>query len=85
LKSPTRGDWVGWVGTYDDIVHGREGQYRVRLMENHKGGDCAYPGVECLPDGTFVTTTYGHWIKGEKPYIMSVRFKLEELDRMVKK
>src|SRR5439155_5737823 len=29
--SPTRGDWVGWVGTYEDIVNGREGQYRVDL------------------------------------------------------
>jgi len=80
LVSPTRGDWVGWVGTYDDIVRGREGQYRVRLMDNTKGADCAYPAVEVLPDGTFVTTTYGHWTKGEKPYIASVRFKLEELD-----
>ena len=26
LQSPTRGDWVAWVGTYDDIVGGREGQ-----------------------------------------------------------
>ena len=24
--SPTKGDWVGWVGTYEDIVHGRDGQ-----------------------------------------------------------
>ena len=61
LESPTKGDWAGWVGTYEDIVNGREGQYRVRLMDNHKSGDCAYPGVEVLPDGTFVTTTYGHW------------------------
>ena len=80
LDSPTKGDWVGWVGTYDDIVAGREGQYRVRLMDNTLGYDCAYPGVEILPDGTFVTTTYGHWIKGEQPFIVSVRFKLEELD-----
>ena len=79
--SPTKGDWVGWVGTYEDIVQGREGQYRVRLMDNTKGADCAYPGVEVLPDGTFVTTTYGHWTEGELPYIVSVRFKLEELDR----
>ncbi len=78
--SPTRGDWVGWVGTYDDIVQGREGQYRVRIMDNTKGADCAYPGVEVLPDGTVVTTTYGHWTKGEQPYIVSVRFKLAELD-----
>ncbi len=78
--SPTKGDWVGWVGTYEDIVRGREGQYRVRLMDNKKGSDCAYPAVELLPDGTFVTTTYGHWAEGAAPYIMSVRFTLEELD-----
>jgi hypothetical protein len=79
-ESPTRGDWVGWVGTYDDIVNGREGQYRIRLMDNHVRTDCAYPGLELLPDGTFVTTTYGHWIKGESPFIVSVRFKMEEID-----
>jgi len=79
-ESPTHGDWVAWVGTYDDIVAGREGQYRVRLMKNHRGQDCAYPGVELLPDGTLVTTTYGHWTAGEQPYIVSVRLKLSELD-----
>ncbi|MBX3413737.1 MAG: sulfatase-like hydrolase/transferase [Pirellulales bacterium] len=80
LESPTAGDWVAWVGTYDDIIAGREGQYRVRLMKNHRGRDCAYPGVELLPDGTLVTTTYGHWTAGEEPYIVSVRLKLAELD-----
>lgn len=80
LESPTKNDWAGWVGTYEDIAKGREGQYRVRLMKNHKSGDCAYPGVEVLPDGTFVTTTYGHWTPGEQPYIVSVRFRLSELD-----
>jgi hypothetical protein len=83
-ESPTRGDWVAWVGTFDDIVKGREGQYRVRLMDNTKGADCAYPGVEVLPDGTFVQTTYGHWTEGEEPYIVSVRLKLEELDRLAR-
>lgn len=78
--SPTKGDWVGWVGTYDDIVKGNEGQYRVRLMDNTKGSDCAYPGVEVLPDGTFVTTTYGHWTQDEMAYVVSVRFTLKELD-----
>ena len=80
LESPTKGDWVAWVGTYDDIAKGREGQYRVRLMDNTKSGDCAYPGVEVLPDGTFVTTTYGHWTTNQQPYIASVRLKLAELD-----
>ena len=84
LESPTKGDWVAWVGTYEDIANGREGQYRVRLMDNHKAADCAYPGVEVLPDGTFVTTTYGHWTEGELPYVVSVRLKLDELDKMAK-
>jgi hypothetical protein len=80
LESPTRGDWVAWVGRYEDIVEGREGQYRVRLMDNHHKADCAYPGVEILPDGTFVTTTYGHWTKGKPPYVVAVHLSLEELD-----
>ena len=79
-QSPTKGDWVGWVGTYEDLVEGREGQYRVRLMDHTKGSDCAYPAIELLPDGTIVCTTYGHWTKDEEPYIVSVRFKMEELD-----
>lgn len=80
LESPTKGDWVAWVGTYDDIRNKREGQYRVRLMDNHVSADCAYPGVEILPDGTFVTTTYGHWTPKEQPYIVAVRLTLAELD-----
>ncbi|MDX2039916.1 MAG: sialidase family protein [Acidobacteriota bacterium] len=84
-ETPTKGDWVGWVGRYEDIAKQREGQYRVRLMDNHKNksgweADCAYPGVEILPDGSFVTTTYGHWIPNEAPYIVSIRLKLKELD-----
>jgi len=82
VDTPSEGDWVGWVGTYDDLVEGSEGQYRLRLRDNKKGADCAYPGVECLPDGTFVTTTYGHWDAGESPYILSVRFRLEEIDAL---
>ena len=81
---PYEGDWVGWVGTWDDIVQGRNGQYFVRLKDNTKGYDTTYPGVEVLPDDTFVVTTYGHWIKDEAPYILSVRFKLSELDAMAK-
>lgn len=81
--SPTKGDWVVWVGRFEDLVSGREGQYRVRLMDNKDSWDAAYPGLELLPDGTFVSTTYGHWVEGEEPFIVSVRFDLEELDRRV--
>jgi hypothetical protein len=64
------------------LVGGRDGQYFVRLKDNTKGYDTAYPGVEVLPDDTIVTTTYGHWTEGQPPYILSVRLKLEELDAM---
>lgn len=84
-KSPTKGDWVAWIGRYKDIVEGKQGQYRVRLMQNHRGADCAYPGVEVLPDGTFVCTTYGHWTRGQQPYIVSVRFTLREIDERAKR
>jgi hypothetical protein len=79
--SPTEGDWVGWVGKWEDLVKGTPGQYRIRFKDNIHSWDCCYPGVELLPDGTFVVTTYGHWEKDKEPYIVSVRFNMEELDR----
>jgi len=80
--APFEGDWVGWVGRYQDLAEGRPGQYIVRLMDNHLKADCAYPGVEVLPDGAVVATTYGHWTSGEEPYVVSVRLNMEELDAL---
>ncbi len=83
--SPTAGDWLGWVGRFEDILAGREGQYRVRLGDNRHAWDCAYPGVEVLPDGTVVTTTYGHWDEGQPPYIICRRLTLADLDARLKR
>lgn len=80
--SPTEGDWVGWVGTYQELKAGGKGDYRVRIKDNTHQWDCAYPGVEILPDQTIVTTTYGHWDEGEKPYIRAARFRLHQLDAL---
>lgn len=82
-ESPTRGDWVGWVGHYEDLHTGEAGMYRIRLKDNHHAWDTAYPGVELLPDGRFVVVTYGYWTAGEAPYILGVRFTLAELDARV--
>jgi hypothetical protein len=82
--SATGGDWIGWVGTYEDIAQNRPGQYRIRFKDNKNRWDSTYPGVEILPDGTFVTTTYGHWDEGQSPYIVSIRFNLAELDNRLK-
>ncbi len=83
-SSPWRGDWVGWLGRYEDLRRGKRdpwaGEARVRLMDNTYAADTAYPGLEVLPDGTFVTTTYGHFTPGEEPWIASVRFTTAELD-----
>jgi len=78
--SPTHGDFVAWVGTYDDIVNLREGQYRVRLLESPTKMDLGYPGLELLPDGTFVATTYAVINEGEEHSVVSVRFTMDDLD-----
>ena len=84
-KTPS--DFVGWVGTYDDLVNCGEGQYRLRLIENSKyqpdnPGFTGYPGLERLPDGTFVATTYAVLSPGPIASIVSVRFKLSEVDEL---
>jgi len=79
--SPTRNHFVAWVGTYEDILAGRDGQYQVKLLHSYKGGDCGYPGLELLPDGTFVATTYVKYREGpEQNSVVSTRFTLNELD-----
>lgn len=85
LDSPTRGHFVAWVGTYDDIKAGREGQYRIKLLHSNAGGDCGYPGMERLPDGTIVATTYIKYRPGNmKHSVVSTRFTLAETDKMLR-
>jgi hypothetical protein len=80
-QSPTRGHFVAWVGTYDDIRYRRPGAYRIKLLHSYAGGDCGYPGVERLPDGTIVATTYIKYRPGaEKHSVVSTRFTLHETD-----
>ena len=81
-SSATAGDWVAWVGTYDDLLNGRSGQFRIRLKDNKNPWDCAYPAVTVLPTGDLLNITYGHWTQGEPPYILSVRFHLEAVDKL---
>ncbi|QDV58639.1 sialidase family protein [Rosistilla oblonga] len=85
INSPTRGDFVAWVGTYDDIRQGKPGQYRIKLLQNYAANrlDCGYPGVELLPDGTIVATTYVKYAPGpEKHSVVSTRFKIAETDAL---
>jgi hypothetical protein len=82
-KSPTRGHFVAWVGKYEDLKSGEAGDYRIKLLHSHakRTGDCGYPGVELLPDGTLVFTTYVKYQPGPDQHsVVSVRLKLEETD-----
>ena len=81
--SPTKGHFVAWVGTYNDLTNALSGQYRVKLLHSYAGWDCGYPGLELLPDGTIVATTYIKYHPGaEKHSVVSVRFRIEELDAL---
>ncbi len=77
--SPTAGDWMAWLGRWEDLVNGGPGARRIRLMDNQHPWDCAYSGLELLPDGAFLATTYGHWLAGEEPFIVCLRLRREDL------
>jgi hypothetical protein len=84
LESPTRGHFVAWIGTYQDIRDGSAGQARVKLLHSFAGSDCGYPGLERLPDGTIVATTYIKYRPGkEKHSVVSTRFTIDEIDRLL--
>ena len=55
------------------------------MKDNLKAADCAYPTQHLLPDGTIFAATYGQWAKDEMNSILGYRFKIEQLDAMVKK
>jgi hypothetical protein len=82
--STTRGDFVGWVGSFEDIAQQRPGDFRVRLLNNTNRWDSSYPGLHVLEDGTIVGITYGHWIEGEEPFIKAVRFTISEVEKHLK-
>ena len=83
--SPTRAHFVAWVGRYEDIVSGKDGEYKIKLLHSHKGSDCGYPGLELLPDGTIVATTYIKYRPGaDQNSVVSTRFTLEETDKAEK-
>jgi hypothetical protein len=76
--------FIAWVGTYDDIKQGKPGQYRVSLLKTFKDG--FYPGLHLLPDGTIVATTYADYHQEDVGCsIVSVRFKMNEIDGMAAK
>ena len=68
--------WIAWVGTYDDLKNGREGDYRIKVAHTYlpdqkepcitANADTGYCGNVILPDGTAVTSSYGIFSTEEK-------------------
>ena len=88
------GDWVAWIGTYEDILERKAGLARIVLAEDwtnsNKSGDTGYAGLAVQNDGTFILHSYGHWdrefsenwqngVETDLCYIIQAKFKLKEL------
>lgn len=68
--------WIAWVGTYDDLKNGTEGQYRIKIAHTYldhqnepsivANSDTGYCGNVVLNDGTIVTSSYGVFSTEEK-------------------
>ena len=89
IDDPLRGQYMAWVGTWDDMISGGERGYRIHLLRHfgipdHWPGnwmDTGYSGVERLPDGTVVCTTYSrHFDDDRQSSVVSTRFKITETD-----
>ena len=77
----------GWIGPYESIRDGSgRGGYLVLLVPNHgTPWDCGYQSVHLKQDGEIVVNTYSRyrpWANAT-PSIVSMRFRVEETDRMV--
>lgn len=78
---------VAWVGTYEELKEGKQGQYRIKLAhiydkgqkvpEYYANADTGYCGNVVLSDGTVVNCSYGKYRTEErtrdgKDYITSI-------------
>lgn len=76
--------WIAWVGDWDDLKNGTEGDYRVKLAHTYLGdeeypqrsanADTGYCGNVVFADGTIVTSSYGRfgeWDEAQGRYVNS--------------
>ena len=87
IGASTYGQYMGWVGSYDDLRNARPGDFRVHLLHHRGTGgfgacDTGYSGVEVLKDGTMVCTTYmRYWDDGRRHSVVSTRFTMADLKK----
>ncbi len=86
---------IGWVGTYEDLKNGNEGQYRLKIAHTYldkqnapspvANADTGYCGNVVFSDGTIVTSSYGVFFpeSERKTCVVSKRIKLDDIDKIV--
>lgn len=94
------GNWLAWVGSYEALVNGEPGDYRIILAKDWtnspKGGDTGYAGIVAHPDGHFIMNSYGHWdrafseawtgpVTEDLAYIIQAKFKLSTIEEQLGK
>lgn len=90
------GEWVIWVGTYEDLMNQKDGDYMVNIAYdwsmNTFSGDTGYAGILVLDDGTIMMDSYGHWdreyseahgsnVRTDRCYIKFAKFKLSDIEK----
>ena len=94
IDSTTYGQYVAWVGTWEDLREARPGAYRIHLLKSWAGladtagnpfggfiGDTGYSGVELLPDGELLCTTYvKYWPDARKQSVVCTRLRIADTD-----
>ena len=93
VGDPLIGQYMAWVGTWEELESGLEKGYRIHLLEHHGPAgnagingwpDTGYSGVELLADGTIVCTTYSrHFADSRLSSVVATRFKISETDALL--
>ncbi len=82
------GEWYAWVGTYEQLMSGGDGNYRICLANDYTpttySGDTGYAGLCITEDGTIFTDSYGNFDPEDtsnKTFIIGVKFRLAEIEQ----
>lgn len=88
------GDWLAWVGTYEDFQNNQPGVCQLLLSKDWtptvKAGDTGYAGIVELSNDKILTISYGHWdqkfsknwqggVTSDLCYIRQARFNLKDV------
>lgn len=93
IGSSTHGDFVAWVGTYEELKTDTLGSsYRIHLLTNYDQGsgnqrvDCGYPGIELMnpATGEIVATTYIKYQNdNNQQSVVAKRFSITDTDAIM--